>query len=112
MSGADGSEVLVTLDVFSGRPNPSWALSTVEAEQLERRLEGLPRRHQPPPPGGLGYRGFTIARSQSLPEVAVANGVVTIRGQPDSHFDDVHGVEGWLREQARAKGHGPLVEGD
>ncbi|MDQ4069967.1 MAG: hypothetical protein M3203_10935 [Actinomycetota bacterium] len=46
-----------------------------------------------------------------MSDVAVANGVVTFRGEPDSHFDDVHGLERWLTEKARARGYGPLVEG-
>lgn len=51
----------VTLDVFSGRPNPSWKLS---GNDLSRLINGLAGKAVPSPEpgkGGLGYRGFIIA---------------------------------------------------
>ena len=49
----------IELDIFSGRPNPTWELGSAVA----RRLEELHRRLQAattgaPEPPGLGYRGF------------------------------------------------------
>lgn len=53
----------VMLDVFSGRPSPSWSLTAAQTEALTRLLDSLPTDEgtdgatQAP---GLGYRGFTI----------------------------------------------------
>lgn len=52
----------VMLDVFSGRPNPSWSLDDRQAAQLIGLLKQLiatsrPSEHQD---GGLGFRGFVI----------------------------------------------------
>lgn len=55
--------VVVTLHVFSGRPDPSWELSAAEAQQLVARLKAVQDRTLSKPPGiygALGYRGFTI----------------------------------------------------
>jgi hypothetical protein len=52
----------VELDVFSGRPNPSWELDDLEAEQLHQLIESHPPTHLPLPEApGLGYRGFRVS---------------------------------------------------
>jgi len=51
--------MIVELDVFSGRPNPTWHLDQSRARELgeqHRRLAAT--AEQPPEPPGLGYRGF------------------------------------------------------
>ncbi|RVG20629.1 hypothetical protein [Sinorhizobium meliloti] len=55
--------VVVTLHVFSGRPNPAWELTSVQARELSARLRAVTDRTTLKPPGisgALGYRGFTI----------------------------------------------------
>jgi hypothetical protein len=53
---------LVELDLFSGRPNPTWDLDHRSAQQLQQLIESLPPTHLPPPePPGLGYRGFRVS---------------------------------------------------
>lgn len=55
--------IAVSLDVFSGLPNPSWQLSDAEEKELNDRLASLTTTtHQRPSGvvGGLGYRGFVI----------------------------------------------------
>jgi hypothetical protein len=57
------SEARVTLHVFSGRPDPGWSLSQVEAVEFSRRIEQLaeaPVDAIPPEPG-LGYRGVEVS---------------------------------------------------
>jgi hypothetical protein len=70
--------VIVTLETFSGRPNPEWSLAPPQIVEFERRLDGL----RPVSGGGaadqdepLGYRGFTV-RDGDAP-VSVFRGRVT-----------------------------------
>jgi hypothetical protein len=52
---------LVTLDAFSGLPNPQWRLSEDEAKLFDEIVEGLERRDAPAPAApGLGFRGFEV----------------------------------------------------
>ena len=55
--------VRVTLGIFSGRPDPSWFLADAEATALDAALTTLAGAMGEPPVGGLGYRGFTIERT-------------------------------------------------
>ncbi len=52
--------VTVTLGVYSGRPDPSWALTEVQVAALVGQLASLPVTTGVPPQGGLGYHGFSI----------------------------------------------------
>jgi hypothetical protein len=108
-------DMLVTLEVFSGRPNPSWTLSADEEQELTRRLRGLPPSGESPAAGDLGYRGFRIVnnsnRAQLPSEVVVTKGVVSVRDDRGTrHYTDVNGIESWLVEQARQRGYGALIE--
>jgi hypothetical protein len=105
----------VTLDIFSGRPNPSWTLNPAEAKELVQRLVGLPPARQPPPSVGLGYRGFLITNPQEeggLPgEIRACRGAIISRTKEGvARFDDVNQLEAWLAEQARKHGYGRLVD--
>jgi len=62
--------VTVTLDVFSGRPNPSWILDDEEARQLLDRIHSVDKRTPLKTPGAegqLGYRGFLIQSTATSP---------------------------------------------
>jgi hypothetical protein len=53
--------MIVTVDVFSGRPNPVWRLSNRDNARLLERLSG---RALPPATGAdtiLGFRGFIVS---------------------------------------------------
>ncbi|HKO06788.1 MAG TPA: hypothetical protein VJ487_03665 [Alphaproteobacteria bacterium] len=53
--------VFVTLDIFSGRPNPRWALDSAAASSLSKRLVALVTESgSPAEPPGLGYRGLLV----------------------------------------------------
>jgi hypothetical protein len=55
--------VTVEVDVYSGRPNPSWQLDAAQAHSLLRMLDDVQRsgrRRQPCVNPGLGYRGLTL----------------------------------------------------
>lgn len=53
----------VELDIFSGRPNPSWFLSGKEEQELVDRVQADPSIMVPvtAPAGGLGYRGYVVS---------------------------------------------------
>jgi hypothetical protein len=51
----------IELDVFSGRPNPSWQLDGEARKKLVSLLGALAPAQTPAPEvPGLGYRGFTF----------------------------------------------------
>jgi hypothetical protein len=55
----------VVLEIFSGRPDPSWTLDEHHVTELLRRLKTLPpaTEHTLPPEPGLGYRGLHVSLS-------------------------------------------------
>jgi hypothetical protein len=105
--------VRVELQVYSGRPNPSWELSAPDVAELARRMTGLPRRHQPFVEGGLGYGGFVIRnpeKAAGLPtQINVFNGIGIPEAGGITVYQDVHDLEGWLLEQARRHGYGAIL---
>ncbi len=114
----EDTDVSVRLLIHSGRPDPEWPLEAGEAKELVELLTGTvgAEKIHPPPAGGLGYRGFLI---RNVPvgkrggEVAVFSGVVTERsGTRAAHWRDSRGIEGWLIEQARRQGHGPVLDAE
>jgi hypothetical protein len=52
--------VRVTLDVFSGRPNPSWELSNCQARELQARLGDKTQSPVRLTPPKLGFRGLIV----------------------------------------------------
>jgi len=76
---SDRSQVTVELDVFSGRPNPTWSLEQPERDvllQLLRARNAEARARWEPP--GLGYRGFVlhIASDGKVEVVRVGGGTI------------------------------------
>ena len=67
-------EATVEVDVFSGRPTPTFRLSAAEVSTLATKLSAL----APAPAGAianpLGYRGFVV-------ELVTASGPMTVRVQ-------------------------------
>lgn len=66
--------MIVTLDVFSGRPNPTWQLSEKQANQLFERVTDRALIDSQAVDGVLGYRGLVISAhgDDQLPEGAPA----------------------------------------
>ena len=98
--GAGGSAMSATtveLDVYSGRPNPSWTLSRDDAARFERTVGALP----PAPPGvwanPLGYRGFVVTGPDGS-VVRVHAGAVQISegGSLTDRADPDQALERWL----------------
>ncbi|HKI02811.1 MAG TPA: hypothetical protein VKK31_12615 [Thermoanaerobaculia bacterium] len=83
----------VELDIFSGRPNPSWILSDKEEKELLDRVAADPNLMLPASAtnGRLGYRGYVVtAVSESLDKKLPSR--FRIGGQPGSEGD----VNLWL----------------
>lgn len=78
---------IVTLNIFSGRPNPSWILEDAAVEELRERIERKPAPTIAAPPGsivGLGYRGFEVRFGESAEPIHVHGGVVgTLAASPN-----------------------------
>ena len=54
---------IVTLNIFSGRPNPQWILDDAATAELRERITFRPTVTAAAPPGsirGLGYRGIEV----------------------------------------------------
>lgn len=71
-TGSPAAQVTVSLGIYSGRPDPTWALSDAQSAVLIRLLDDLPGASGVPPEGGLGYHGFRL--------------VVRTAGQADEHL--------------------------
>ncbi len=56
----------VELDIFSGRPNPKWSLSSKDTKTLAAMIEKLPRTKSTSIFDGLGYRGFVVNSSTPI----------------------------------------------
>jgi hypothetical protein len=100
--------IKVSLNIFSGMPNPSWELSDGQADALLERVEGLTQSTTAKPSGvlgGLGYRGFLVERSATAPEgplsLYIHEGIVD-RGQSQVNaVDGDQTVERTLLESGR-----------
>ncbi len=72
----------VTVDLFSGRPNPSWIINDQKGEDLLKKIAKTPKIISKPDSGyeGLGFRGITFEtvadeKIDRLPSIfTIANG--------------------------------------
>lgn len=102
----------LTIDVFSGRPNPVIYLDGREADDVLKRVrpgERIPKKEQRPvPPSPLGYRGIVIEQLDRKPvrglpqSIRVANGDLFGKGlahrASDEFFEEfVCGSTGLIR---------------
>jgi hypothetical protein len=89
----------VEADVFSGRPNPRWALDAALGAEAARRLGKLPAARPEPPFEGLGYRGLVVTGLEGeCPEVRVHGGRVRAEcgGETRAWTDPGRELERWL----------------
>lgn len=104
-------EITVELNVFSGRPNPTWILDAKDAALLNQKLAGLQSESSLQlPPQGLGYQGFTVRKEgEGKNEVFViySGAVQTSDGKI---LKDEHQAEELLLQQARENGYKDLLD--
>jgi hypothetical protein len=108
-------KVSIELDVFSGRPNPSWEVNPSESGELLKELSQLPEMDKNKVEffDGLGYRGFIISvqaagKATSSPIIyRIYKGFILSN---DKVFSDKNSIENKLMEQARNKGFANLID--
>jgi hypothetical protein len=80
---ADG-QAKVTLDIYSGRQNPTWSLTKEQAENLLVIVKGLPASDPCDFFDGLGYRGFKV--NLTSPVAGKTSAIMVYRGRV--RYDD------------------------
>jgi hypothetical protein len=77
---------VITLSVFSGRPNPHWIIDDAAEAELRERIYRRPTLVSAAPPSqfGLGYRGLEIRFENSAEPIWIYGGVIdTQKGSPN-----------------------------
>ena len=97
----------VELDIFSGRPNPTWMLTSDEMRTVRQLLAQLaPVGDQPlAVHEGLGYRGFILTGTADEGVVSVWRSVVrdATTSCPSVKWDPHRTLEKFLLETARSR---------
>jgi hypothetical protein len=102
----------VDLLVYSGRPNPTFELTPAEAEGLVRRLDRLPHGAASVDAPGLGYSGLVVTfppTGRGPDRITVRRGVQVETAESVASRLDSEGVESWLLDLARRRGHAELL---
>jgi len=98
--------IMVTLDLFSGLPNPSWELGPAQRNELRNRLSHLTslERERVRVPG-LGYRGLVLSQSRgsgASDDIRIFGGAITPeRAGTRSYKDSGSRLEAWLLSTGR-----------
>jgi hypothetical protein len=102
-----GNGFQVELDIFSGRPNPTWYLSQVETKTLKKMLVSLSNIPSVNMPDNLGYRGFSIKQGETSsihqPVYKIFHDVIqqSVGGIESYYTDPDRQIERWLLLTAR-----------
>ena len=101
----------VVLDMFSGRPNPTFGLAPNEAAELAARARALSVPSVAPPGPQAGWRGFVVL-GDGLPGsepilLRVKEKVVEMQ---NGAWQDSTGIEALLETSARRHGYGALLD--
>lgn len=102
-------KINVELDVFSGRPNPSWVLEKEQAEQLNKLLQNLPISPKSIPINELGYRGFIVTINEKE-TFRIHAAIVFRETEPTQILVDKNNVERLLIKMASEKGYTSILE--
>ena len=94
----------VELDLFSGRPNPTWTVSGVDVSRWLNRLPAAERPQREDEP--LGYRGIIVHLAND--EIRVFNGIAVatafVLADPERLF------EAWLVSTGKNAADPELLE--
>lgn len=102
-------KINVELDVFSGRPNPSWVLEKEDAEDVSKMLQNLPTSQKNTPIGDLGYRGFIVTTNEKQ-TFRIYEAVVYKETEPKEILLDESNLEQLLINMAQEKGYGGILK--
>lgn len=95
----------VELDIFSGMPNPTWTLTTAEADTFLKQVDALPPTSGKQLSGNLGYRGFIVqcTKGAEMQIIRIQTGIVHIsKGATVAYaLDENRQLERWLLNTAR-----------
>lgn len=98
----------VELDVFSGRENPTWILSTQDEWVFIEKFRTLPKiKGEVSGWNGLGYRGLIVRcgsiEDKSVGEIKIHNGTVSaiIENNASNYSDPGRVLELWLVKTAK-----------
>jgi hypothetical protein len=104
-SASTPTRVEVELDIFSGRPNPTWVLTNAEADSFTKQLAALSPTSAAELSGNLGYRGFIIkyAQGAETQTIRLQHGIVIIsKGVTNVYvYDQDRVLERWLLTTGR-----------
>lgn len=102
---------IVTLNIFSGRPNPRWILDDAAADELRERMYREPTLVSAAPPnlGGLGYRGLEVQFDDTAERIYIQGGVVnTAPGSPNL-LDTKREIEKFVINTMPERGQDPGI---
>ncbi|MCS7479852.1 hypothetical protein ACFFQW_18965 [Umezawaea endophytica] len=95
-------KTVVELDIFSGRPNPTWTLPDAEATAFRERLDALAGTASGQVANNLGYRGFVVRTGDEV--VTVQRGLVRRAdgGTTTYGTDPNRDLEQWLLDSGKS----------
>ena len=109
LAPSSGFQGQVELDVYSGRPNPTWALSPADISLLQKKLGAMPTTAAQPYPDRLGYRGLLVtltdqATGKPVMVWQVAAGVAQVDAGTvhDYYADSGRALERWLLQTGQS----------
>ena len=97
------------LDLYSGRPNPTWDLTPDEVTQLQAQLDRLTEISEGEVRQDLGYRGIIVTATQggssALSKVVVSNRIVIVEqgGRTRKLADNDRALERWLFQTSKGR---------
>jgi hypothetical protein len=98
----------VELDVFSGRPNPQWRLSSEESVLLGTKITSLSEPTDTPTIPDLGFRGFVL-RSGARTIRVYADRIVFEEPKSEHACRDTAGIRDQLAADAARRGFAAML---
>jgi hypothetical protein len=92
-TAATADTARVEIDIFSGRPNPSFQLDQAATAELLKLLDNSKRGAGAAPRDGLGFRGFVV-RIEGRPDIRVSG--TTVVSGAEELTDPTRAVERFL----------------